>query len=181
MSTRHSAATIALEGMRFYAYHGYYAEEQQIGGYYIVDVYVQANVLTAAINDELTATVNYETIYRIVKVEMQKRAQLIEHLAQRILDKIVSVCQTVQGIRVCLTKEHPPLGGPVARARVELEANFVVSCGRCKRPFLSHEPGDGWTKHGNVYPQTRARLEREYGPNICKNCLQPHLIKARTD
>lgn len=174
-------ATIALEGMRFYAYHGYYSEEQLIGGYYVVDVYANANVQTAADQDELLATVNYETIYRIAKVEMQKNARLIENVAQRILDQIVLVCQTVQGIRVRVTKEHPPIGGEVRQAYVELEASFVVNCGKCKRPFLSHEQGDGWTKHGNVYPQTRAHLEAQYGPNICKNCLSPHFVRERAD
>lgn len=179
---RHPAqATVAIEGMRFYAYHGYYAEEQLIGGYYVVDVYAQTNVQIAADHDELMATVNYETIYRIAKAEMQKNARLIENVAQRILDQIVTVCQTVQGIRVRVTKEHPPLGGQVAQAYVELEANFLVQCGRCKRPFLSHERGDGWTKHGSVYPKTRAMLEDQYGPNICKNCIQPHLIRERDD
>lgn len=181
-SKRHPAqATVALEGMRFYAYHGYYPEEQLIGGYYMVDVYANANVQVAADQDELLATVNYETIYRIAKVEMQKKSRLIEHVAQRILDQIVLVCQTIQGIRVRVTKEHPPVGGQVQQAYVELEANFVVNCGKCKRPFLSHERGDGWTKHGNVYPKTRAHLEAQYGPNICRNCLSPYFVRERED
>ena len=33
--------TIALEGMQFFANHGYYEEEQATNTYFIVDVYVQ--------------------------------------------------------------------------------------------------------------------------------------------
>ena len=167
--------------MRFYAHHGYYPEEEKIGGYYVVDVYAQTSVETAADQDELTQTVNYETIYRIAKVEMQKNARLIENVAQRIFDQIVRVCQTVRHLRLRLTKEQPPLGGEVAQAYIELEANFVVKCDRCGRAFLSHERGDCWTKHGDVYPNTRAQMEKQFGPNICKYCLAPHLIRAREE
>lgn len=170
---------VALEGMEFYAYHGFYEEEQLIGGTYIVDVYIDTDFGAASAYDALEATVNYETVYRIVKVEMQKNSKLIEALAQRIVDKIVSICTTVQAIRLRLTKKHPPLGVAVQQAYVEIEEEYVISCNKCGRPFLSHAPGDGWTKHGHVYPETRASLTRSFGPNICKNCLQPHFVKAR--
>jgi len=32
--------TIGLEGMEFFAYHGFYTEEQKIGTTFIVDVYI---------------------------------------------------------------------------------------------------------------------------------------------
>lgn len=174
-------ATIALEGIKLYAYHGFYEEEQLIGGYYVVDVYVNAQVGHAARQDQLDTTVNYETLYRIVKTEMQYNSKLIEAVAKRIIDNIVSICKTVQGVRVRVTKQHPPLGGEVKQAYVELDENYVVKCNRCSRPFLSHQRGDGWTKHGSVYPETRAMLERKFGPNICRNCLAPHFIKDRPE
>ena len=36
-------AVIALEGMRFFAYHGFYPEENIIGTNYVVDVYITAD------------------------------------------------------------------------------------------------------------------------------------------
>jgi dihydroneopterin aldolase len=168
---------VALEGMQFEARHGYYAEEQQIGGTYRVDVYLQVDFKEGATKDELAGTVNYETIYRIAKLVMSKNAKLIETLAQQILDKIAQICTTVSYLKVRVIKMHPPLGGQVERAYVEIEEDFKVQCGQCKRIFLSHQKGDCWTKHGYVYPETKASLIRSYGPHICLDCLQPHLLK----
>lgn len=172
---------IALEGMEFYAYHGFYEEEQVIGGDYIIDVYLDTNFDAAASSDQLDVTINYETIYRIVKVEMQKNSKLLEAIAKRIIEKIIGICTTVQAIKVRVTKKNPPLGARIQRAYIEMEEDYVVQCNKCKRPFLSHHRGDCWTKHGQVYPETRATLTRTFGPNICYNCLIPHFIKARND
>ena len=41
-------AKVGLEGVKFFAYHGFYEEEQQIGGEYILDVFVETNINSAA-------------------------------------------------------------------------------------------------------------------------------------
>ncbi|MCH2023138.1 MAG: dihydroneopterin aldolase [Saprospiraceae bacterium] len=170
---------IALEGMEFYAYHGFYKEEQLIGGDYIVDVYVHTDFTKGASEDLLDGTVNYETIFRIVKVEMNKKSKLLESIAQRIVDSIINICTSIQSIKVKITKKNPPLGAKVDKASVEIEENYVIHCNKCKNIFLSHQKGDCWTKYGIVYPETKATLIRTFGPNICKNCLSPHFVKER--
>jgi hypothetical protein len=70
---RLNAATvgqIAIEGMQFYAHHGFYKEEQVIGGQYEVDVYMNTDIEGAATTDRLEMTVNYERVYGIVKEVM---------------------------------------------------------------------------------------------------------------
>lgn len=168
---------LALEGMRFYAYHGFYEAERRIGGYYEVDVELELSFDGAAQHDDLEGTVNYETIYYIVKQEMRQSTQLIERLGQRIVDRIRVQFEQVQSVRVTIIKERPPVGGEVRQSRVVIEASFVVSCGKCGRGFLSQAPGDCWTKHGYVYPETKATLIRSHGPNICKSCLGPYFAK----
>ena len=69
--------TIALEGMQFFANHGYYEEEQATNTYFIVDVYVQIgdkSMREVTIADDLTGTVNYEMIYEICKIEIPNRS-----------------------------------------------------------------------------------------------------------
>ena len=171
---------IALEGMEFFAYHGFYEEEQLMGGDYIVDVYIETDFKEASYLDQLDVTVNYETIYRIVKIEMQKKSKLLETIAQRIIDKTVEICTTVRAMKVRVTKLNPPLGAKVQRAFIEIEEDYVVECDKCFRPFLSHSPGDCWTKHGQIYPETKATLIRSFGRDICRDCLIPHFIKDRT-
>jgi 7,8-dihydroneopterin aldolase/epimerase/oxygenase len=50
---------IAIEGMRFYAFHGLLKEEQIIGGNYIVDVYLDASIEKASENDDIKSTIDY--------------------------------------------------------------------------------------------------------------------------
>lgn len=172
---------IAIEGIQLYAYHGYYPEEQILGSYYIIDVYVGVNIRNVAKSDELADTVNYETIYRIVRVEMNKNAKLIETVAQRIANRIKSIFEQVETLKLRISKLHPPLGSTVARTFIELDESYVLVCDKCKKNFLSHEPGDCWTRHGKIYPETQATLQRTFGRNICKKCLEPYFIKGREE
>lgn len=111
---------VALEGMQFYAYHGFYEEERLIGGHFVVDVYVETNFVIAAQSDDLSGTVNYETIYFICRMEMKRPSNLIEHVAQRIHDKLSAVLTKSSAILVRISKLNPPLGGPVSRSFVEV-------------------------------------------------------------
>lgn len=111
---------IVLEGMHFYAYHGFYAEERKIGNHFKVDVEIDARTQNASDHDDLTGTINYETVYTICRFEMRKSSQLLEHLAQRICQKITDQFPHAQSVLVRLTKQTPPLGGVVDRAFVEV-------------------------------------------------------------
>ncbi|MEM9990647.1 MAG: dihydroneopterin aldolase [Bacteroidota bacterium] len=112
---------IALEGMEFYAYHGFYEEESKMGGTFIVDVDVNLNASKGAASDALEHTINYETIYFICKKEMKKTSKLIENVAHRILNQLKFQFGINHHINVRIRKLHPPLGGKVAAAVVEIE------------------------------------------------------------
>lgn len=112
---------IGLEGMEFHAFHGVYEEERKVGGKYIVDVFVLTDALKAIQNDDLEGTINYEHIYNAVKMNMQQPVQLIEHLAQKIVESIRTFVQQEDTIRIKIKKMHPPLGGEVSASVVELE------------------------------------------------------------
>lgn len=112
---------VAVEGIRLYAYHGCLEEEARIGGNYLVDVYVETDFREAARTDDLDKTVDYSAIYKIVKKEMGERANLIEHVAQRIHNHITDVFSSVSKARVRVTKLNPPINGNVDRVFVEIE------------------------------------------------------------
>ena len=111
---------IALEGMEFFAFHGYYDEEQKIGNKYGVDLYIKTNLLAAGESDKLQQTVNYEVLYRLVAEEMRAPARLLEHVAHRVLDRIMAELPHVRRVRINVSKFNPPLGGICHRARVTL-------------------------------------------------------------
>lgn len=111
-------AEIKLQGMSFYAHHGYYTHERTRGNTYCVDVSVEMNVDDAALNDDLYQTVNYEIIYRICNDVMESPCKLIETVAFRIAHEIKATFPDLWNITVVIHKMKPELGGPVDSAQV---------------------------------------------------------------
>jgi dihydroneopterin aldolase len=63
-------------------------EEEKIGSDYLVNVVVDTD-LTIFQNDNLKDTVDYVSLYNIVKEEMGRRARLLEHVAERIVNRVL--------------------------------------------------------------------------------------------
>ncbi|GJM60085.1 MULTISPECIES: dihydroneopterin aldolase [Persicobacter] len=112
---------VTLEGMEFFAYHGFHKEEQKIGNKYGVDVEVKTNLLNAAIHDDLSKTVDYTHLYNIIKVEMGIPAKLLENVAQRILMKIMREIPSVTHCKVDISKFNPPIGGVCYRSKITID------------------------------------------------------------
>lgn len=119
-------AIIALRGIRFFAHHGFYPEEQEIGQEFKLDVEIDADVDQAGMTDDLSHTVNYETIYHICQAEMREPAELLETVVQRILFRLDGYFDNARGVRVTLRKLHPPLGGPVEEASVQMSSGMYA-------------------------------------------------------
>ena len=79
-----------------------------------------ADLRAAAATDSLPRTINYEQLYAIVLAEMKQPARLLEHLGQRILDRVLGQFAHIAGAEVSVSKFNPPLGGICHRARVTL-------------------------------------------------------------
>lgn len=116
--------TIALQGMEFYAYHGYYSEEQVIGGTYIVDIHLTVNG-DLAHNDELANTVNYEIVYQVCNKVMKQPVKLLETILAKIADEMQEKYPHILKFKGKIIKKSPPLGGKVENAVVELEKIFA--------------------------------------------------------
>jgi 7,8-dihydroneopterin aldolase/epimerase/oxygenase len=112
--------TISLEGIEFFAYHGYYDEEQKIGAKYAIDISVEADFERAAEKDDLAYTINYEVLYRIIKEEVKKPSKLLENIARRIIDRIFVEFHTIEKVEISISKFNPPVGGVCNRARISL-------------------------------------------------------------
>lgn len=111
---------IALEGMEFYAYHGFYEEERIIGNKFVVDVFAETDLDRAAMTDSIRMATNYENIFLVVRYEMEKPSQLLEHVGQRIAQKVKQkVGGIIQSVNVIIRKCNPPLGGRVKYSVVE--------------------------------------------------------------
>lgn len=114
------ATYINIEAMHFYAKHGVLEQERLTGGDYVVSLRVGAQLDKAVQSDNVSDTVNYATLYDIVKTEMQQPSNLIEHVAGRIAKSIYRVFPQVETIDITVTKTNPPMGGDTSGASVEL-------------------------------------------------------------
>ena len=113
--------TIEVNGIKLYAFHGCLPEEGKIGGNYLVDVSLQTDFTEAAITDELIKTVDYVDINKIVKEEMDIRSKLIEHVGQRIFNRIKKEVQNVDKLKIKVVKICPPINGDVENVAIIIE------------------------------------------------------------
>lgn len=105
--------TIEVVGIKLYAFHGCLPEETKIGGHYEVDVKMVTDFSVAAETDDLTQTIDYVTVNKIVKEEMAIPAKLIETVGKRIVDRIKQEVQQLFEIKVVIKKICPPINGDV--------------------------------------------------------------------
>lgn len=113
-----SRINIALEGMRFYAFHGVYEEEQKIGRHFIVSVYLECDAHIDG-KDELGDTYNYEWIYEATTKEMNVPRKLLETVAYNIGEDLRSRSSLFQSGIIKISKEGLVLGGDVERSVIE--------------------------------------------------------------
>ena len=105
--------TISLHGAEFFAYHGFYPEEQRLGNKFIIDIDV--NFITGGDlkKDDIGGTINYEQLYEIVEEQMKQTKKLIETVAQNILDDTKKKFPAAKAVRISIKKLNPPLKGKV--------------------------------------------------------------------
>ena len=109
---------IFLEGLEFYAHHGFYAEEQSLGNRFQVDLKIRANVEEAGENDQLDLTVDYVKVYGLIQEQMKIKFKLLETLGQRIIADVRSHFPQITFVEVTISKFNPPISGLCRRVAV---------------------------------------------------------------
>lgn len=120
---------ITLDAMKFYAYHGVEAQERKVGNTFVADLVLSAPIEEAVKSDAIENTINYATIYEVVKREMAIPSNLLEHVAGRILTALKEAFPELLAIELRLAKMNPPLGGDVRSASVILKETYIQSSG----------------------------------------------------
>ncbi len=114
---------IALHGAEFFAYHGFYPEEQKLGTCFLLDMEVSFTPAADLSEDNLEHTVNYEELYEIACDEMKQTKKLIDTVAQAIINKVKTKYPFAEKIVVSIKKLNPPLGCKVADSNVVITYN----------------------------------------------------------
>lgn len=114
--------TILLENMEFHAHHGVLEHEKKFGNNFVVNLEMQLDTSKAGTTDDLNDTLNYQLVYDAITEEMAIPSELIEHVSQRIVDKLMNSFSQIQSLKLKLSKLNPPLGGKVDRVSIVLNA-----------------------------------------------------------
>ncbi len=162
---------IAVEGMHFFAYHGYYQEEQKLGNNYIVDVYLNTDLKTAAASDNLQDTINYEKVYEVSGKVMSKKTKLLETLAESIALELSQQFKTIQHIKVRISKLNPPMGGKIDRTFIEIDYDYQKQCSSCGKAMCCYERTDCWCSQESVDADKLSTLKKTFNDCVCRNCL----------
>ncbi|MBI2865399.1 MAG: dihydroneopterin aldolase [Chloroflexi bacterium] len=104
---------IVLAGMMFYGYHGVSPAEKELGQRFVVDVELSMDLTPGGSSDDLSKTVNYSAVYKVVKKAVEgPTLSLIEAVAERIARDVLSQFQ-VEQVRVTVKKPEVPIKGSV--------------------------------------------------------------------
>ncbi|MDO4692389.1 MAG: dihydroneopterin aldolase [Porphyromonadaceae bacterium] len=112
---------IELEAMKFYAYHGVFEQERQVGNHFVVSLRVCVDIARSLQSDELDDTISYADLYALVEAEMRQPSRLLEHVAGRIQRRLFAYSERIQSICLRVMKLNPPFSGDVHSASVVLE------------------------------------------------------------
>jgi 7,8-dihydroneopterin aldolase/epimerase/oxygenase len=100
---------VHLKDLKFQAHHGLYAGEEKVGGPFEVNLTVwyqpSAPVTT------LEQTINYVTLFDLVKQRMQQRSSLLETVAEDICSNIHTRFNVIQKVELSIYKCSPPIEG----------------------------------------------------------------------
>lgn len=112
---------IRIKKATFYGYHGVMSEEQSVGGKFEADVDIYTDFTEAAKKDSLNQTIDYHKVYKVLyHLALEQKYYLIEAVASRIADELLTKFPAIEKIAVRVRKNNPPLGGVVDCVEVEV-------------------------------------------------------------
>lgn len=101
---------IFMKNVRFHACHGVMPQEQAIGADFLISVRIGYDFSKAINTDDVSDTISYADVYKLIKQEMQVPSKLLEHVAGRIVNAIKKAFPDISSVELSLTKENPPMG-----------------------------------------------------------------------
>ena len=121
VAKKNNMSKIILENMEFQANHGVLEHEKMLGNTFLVTVKMEVYTDKAGVTDLLEDTINYQLVYQAIKKQVEIPSNLIEHVAHRIVDKLMNKFLKIQALSLTLSKMNPPLGGKVEKVSIQME------------------------------------------------------------
>lgn len=97
---------ILLEDIILFGYHGVHPFENEVGTNFQMDIKIDIDDIPIRVLDD---TVDYEKVFLLVKEEFKKTEQLLEVLADRIIQTISLNFDQIIQIEISIKKLNPPI------------------------------------------------------------------------
>ena len=112
---------IRVEGVEFRGRHGVEPAEQVLGNRFRVDLVLELDLRPAGRSDDLSHTINYAEVARIVtEIGTGPSVQLIETLAERMAAALLSAFPLLRAVHVSVAKLYPAAPTPFAAGVVRI-------------------------------------------------------------
>jgi 7,8-dihydroneopterin aldolase/epimerase/oxygenase len=112
---------VTVKGIRCYGHHGCLPSETLVGQEFVINVSLYTRFTEAAQADDLSQTVDYVTVNKIVTEEIKKPSKLIETVGYRIVYRLKNELKNVQKVYLEVIKPNPPINGDVAAVSIIIE------------------------------------------------------------
>lgn len=100
--------TIELNKLRYFGYHGLYAEERKTGCEFEVSLTV-SYIPASAIITGVASTIDYVTLSGIIAEKMKSPVDLLETLTMQIAETIHLSFPQVKHVEISIMKLNPPI------------------------------------------------------------------------
>ena len=114
-------ATIEINRLRIRALHGVLIQERIAGNIFEVTVHLHYPIEDAINSDNLNDTLNYAKAVDIIKAEMDKPSQLLEHVVGRIKASLLKHFPEISGSMIKLAKVTPPISTQLESVAIKIE------------------------------------------------------------
>lgn len=113
---------IQLCDLQFFAFHGVHEEEKILGNNFVV----QASLSVEASKKVTTLeqTVNYASVYQVIKERMELPTALLETLVQDLVELIHALDDRITSVSVTIEKKNPPILNMVGSVNVNYKKEF---------------------------------------------------------
>ena len=111
---------IHIENIEFYAFHGHFKEEQIVGNKFLINLLIETDLEPAAKSDQLKDATDYQIAFRVIKEEMERKSNMLENIASRILDSLYIQLPDIQKATITIRKMNPPMGGHIGSVGVTM-------------------------------------------------------------
>lgn len=114
--------TIELRNLRFFAGHGLYQEEEVVGNQFEADVTATCHAPEQIQN--LDESIDYVSIYQILKEEFAIRRNLLESVCQTSAERIREIFPHLTSLDIVIRKMQPPITGFSGSVAVRYHRDF---------------------------------------------------------